>query len=297
MLKFLVLNLIVLSTSLHAFSNLRIASYNIRNFDYDQRSRVPTNKNFLKKQLIELQADLIAVQEIHETLIFKNMIHNTLPNYDVALSKCGGAHGQRLGFVYSKNVFKLDKFHENLDVTHPFGTARSCDDGSRPLAIAQFTNLHNGQKIIAISVHLKSGGASRSIEKRFKQLEIIKKVVKDYQAQGMNNIVIMGDFNTTEYIYNGNVAKRFRNFVNNSSLVDVSEDLKCTAYWWGGKRDSKQYPSKLDHILVSPSLTTSNTKTYSTGHCQRLKCQITHDSQMGISYDEVSDHCAMATDL
>ena len=43
----------------------KIASYNIRNFDYDERSHTPTNKFHLVRTLGALDADLIAVQEIN----------------------------------------------------------------------------------------------------------------------------------------------------------------------------------------------------------------------------------------
>ena len=105
-MKFLVLILLfVLSTS--ALAKLKVASYNIRNFDYDERSRVSTNKDHLFTTINQMSPDFMAVQEINRAQIFTRFIKKHFgKKYGVALSKCGGAHGQKLGFVYNKSKFR-----------------------------------------------------------------------------------------------------------------------------------------------------------------------------------------------
>lgn len=291
--------------SAEAIAKLRIGTYNIRNFDYDERSHVPTNKNKLYETLKEMNFDFIAVQEINEAEIFENYIERSFKGrYGVVLSKCGGAHGQKLGFVYDKDLFSLVNFKEDLRITNPFAPNNGlCYDGSRPLAIGTFKNKKNDKVFAAMSVHLKSGGHARSIQKRFKQLELINDVIKEHKQKGIKNFVVMGDFNSTEYIFRGQGRNDFANMAKKMNLDDVTSDLSCTAYWWGGRRDGKQHPSQLDHILISGDFGSENKSskvkatTQSYGHCAKLACEVTRDERMGDSYDEVSDHCPLVSTI
>lgn len=291
----------ILLTSVNAYASLRFSSYNIRNFDYDQRSHTPTNKKHLVSIIDQLNADLIAVQEINDTDEFERMISNNYNGkYKTALSICGGAHSQKLGFVYNTNKFKLVKFEEDSRVSNPANPHQeSCNNGSRPLAVGTFKIIDRNELLVAISVHLKSGGRQSNIDKRFLQHKIINNVVKEYNAKGIKNVVIMGDFNSTEYIVKGSRAKeRFKESVKSMGLKDATARLSCSAYWWGGAQDSKQYPSLLDHILLSPSLTgKSSAKIETYGHCKKLSCQVTPESRMGVSFDEVSDHCPLVAEV
>jgi endonuclease/exonuclease/phosphatase family metal-dependent hydrolase len=298
--NYLVVLLISTLFSIDAFSGLRFSSYNIRNFDYDSRSHTPTNKRHLVRILDEVNADLIAVQEINEEQVFEKMINvNYNGELRSKLSMCGGAHGQKLGFVWKTNKLKLINFTEDSRISNPNNPHQeNCYNGSRPLAIGTFKILDRNETLVAISVHLKSGGRPSNIDKRFKQHEIIRKVVSEYRAKGVKHFVIMGDFNSTEYIINGEVKNRFVRSVSNMGLKDVTSKLTCSAYWWGGAQDSKQYPSMLDHILVSPSLLggkPAKIETY--GHCKKLKCKVTFESDMGVSFDEVSDHCPLVAEV
>ena len=81
----------------------------------------------------------------------------------------------------------------------------------------------------------------------------------------------MGDFNTTDYLTGNHNHNRFVEFVLKNNLVDFSEELECTAYWWGGIADRLNYGSVLDHVLISESLydnfDSSNSKVMA--HCHR----------------------------
>ena len=293
--------------AIEAYGKLSISTYNIRNFDYDERSRVRTNKDHLFTTLKEMNADFIGVQEINKTEVFSDFIEKRFNGkYKTALSTCGGAHDQRLGFVYDASKFKLISFEEDLRVSNPHSPNQGfCNSGSRPLAVGKFKVNETGKVFVAISVHLKSGGRDSSIKKRFKQLEIIDQAISELKEQGINNYIVMGDFNTTEYIRKGQTRSRFDRVVKKMGLYDVTESLSCTAYWWGGRRDGREYPSQLDHILVSGNFysnvkssndrPTVNTTVY--GHCARHKCAVTSEEVMGIGYDQVSDHCPIVSEL
>jgi endonuclease/exonuclease/phosphatase family metal-dependent hydrolase len=276
----------------------RLASYNIRNFDYDERAQIPTNKSKLKDIIESLNADLIAVQEIRETAIFTDFIENYFPHYKVALSNCGGAHGQKLGFVYNKHKYKLVKFMEDMRTVNPGQGHQNCEYGSRPIVIGQFLDKKTSKTLKVLAVHLKAGGKKKSIEKRFRQLDILSKLVKNIVANTTENIVVMGDFNSTEYSNKGKEYNRFKRLTVAMNMHDASSNNACTSYWWGGVRDGLQYPSVLDHILVSKTLTKGrHIKAKLYGHCAALKCKITSEDSMGVSFDEVSDHCPQVIDL
>ena len=278
-----------------ALASLDFGTYNIRNFDYDERSDTPTNKQKLVETVKQMNVDLLAVQEITETHVFDYMVKtNFQGRYKTILSYCGGSHDQRLGFIYDQRKLEVIRFEEDMRTVNPSNQRQSHCRGSRPLAIAKFRNKITGKTFVAISVHLKSGGMPKHISKRFKQISILAKVVKHYQTLGQKNIVIMGDFNSTEYIFKGREYKKFNQIVKSLGLIDISANLKCTAYWWGGKDDFKQYPSQLDHILVSPSfLGSRNPKVQSLAHCQKQRCRETLEDTFGSDFTEVSDHCPL----
>ncbi|MBT4790591.1 MAG: hypothetical protein HON90_03390 [Halobacteriovoraceae bacterium] len=298
-----IISLILIFLCFNSNAGLRVASYNIRNFDYDTRSNTRTNKNHLVNTIKAMNADLMAIQEINEQEEFKSMISNKFKNrYKTTLSTCGGFSQQKLGFIYDKNKLQLMNFKEDVRTSKPGRTDVShevmCVTGSRPLAIATFKNKLTNEKIVVISVHLKAGGKDSSIKKRFKQHNIINDVVAKLARNGLNNVIILGDFNSTEYSLKRDSHQRFKASVKSLNAIDTTEQLQCSSYWWGGADDSKQYPSVLDHILISRNLLKG--KTYSTevfGHCKQLACKVTYESEMGTGFDEVSDHCPVLTEI
>ncbi len=305
MLKLSLMLTISMFYSGHVFSSesFKLASYNIRNFDYDTRSHTPTNKKHLVHTINEIQADLMAVQEINEREIFIEMIEsNYKREYSTVLSKCGGAHDQRLGFIFKTKKVKLISFHEDYRTVTPGKgrviTSNNCRYGSRPLAIAKFKKLDSGEIFYAIAVHLKSGGQPKSITTRFKQLKVLNKVTSELKQSGVSNIVIMGDFNSTEYSLKNENYRRFKREVSKMDLIDTTGDLACSSYWWGGVDDYQQYPSTLDHILVSSDfLNKRQFQSQNMAHCKQLKCQPTLELDMGVSFDEVSDHCPVMAEI
>jgi endonuclease/exonuclease/phosphatase family metal-dependent hydrolase len=270
------------------------ATYNIRNFDYDERAQIATNKQFLLKTIKEIKADLISVQEIREKKEFKSFITSNFKDYDVILSDCGGFNEQHLGFIYDTTKLKLLTYKEDLRTVSVNQRSSHCM-GSRPLFIAKFKNLNTGKVFEAISVHLKSGGSPSSIAKRFKQLNILEELVISKRKAGSKSFIIMGDFNSTEYSLKGEYHHRFKKIVKNMGLIDTSQKLKCSSYWWGGVDDGKNYPSLLDHIIVSEDMFTDHADVKS--HCKRLSCNEEFEFNMGISFEEVSDHCPQVAAL
>jgi endonuclease/exonuclease/phosphatase family metal-dependent hydrolase len=300
-MKLILLSIALLTTTIFsAQAKTRFASYNIRNFDYDQRSNTLTNKKQLIRTLENLNADMIAVQEINKKDKFIEMIEkNFNGEYKTVLTDCGGAHGQKLGFIYKVDTFKLIRFNEDLRTSNVNNPDQwTCNQGSRPLAVGTFKNLKTNDTIVTIAVHLKAGGRANSIKKRFKQHKVINTVLKEFKKKGLDKFVIMGDFNSTEYSLNGANQEQFIKNVAEMGVIDTTRQIKCSSYWWGGADDFTQYPSLLDHILISPELLNGQKPTVTAqAHCKKLSCEATLESEMGVNFDEVSDHCPLVSEI
>ena len=245
----------LLNFFLSAQADYKLAAYNIRNFDYDVRYDIRTNKNQLAEILKDVSPDLLSVEEINQTAEFKNFIHQKFPGYDVALSECGGANGQHLGFVYKTSVFTLVKFEDDLDFSHP-GQPRKpedCTTGSRPVAVGTFVDNQN-KELIAMTVHFKSGGTAEAQARRFKQFEMLAEKLITLQKAGHNRQVIMGDFNTTEFLDRGRAYRFYMEQFQAAKVKNLSHNARCSAYWWGGTEDGKKNPSLLNPILVTLNL-------------------------------------------
>jgi hypothetical protein len=295
-MKFLCLGFLFLCSSV--FAKVNLGTFNIRNFDYDVRYQIHTNKPMLKDLLTNLKTDLLGVNEINNVAEFESFVAGNFPQFDVELSKCGGAHGQRLGFIFNKTKLKLLSFNEDLRVTLP-GEAGACDAGSRPLAIAVFENIGTKVKFYAIQVHLKSGSQTNSQATRFKQYKIIADVVSELKVSAIKEFVIMGDFNTTGYLAKDQDYKEFNLMLKNTALHNLSQDVGCSAYWWGGSDDNIETPSLLDHVIVSKGLLagSTQTKTQVHSHCAKVSCSFASPTDLGETYAAVSDHCPQTATL
>jgi len=285
---------LLFTLSAHA---LTIGAYNIRNFDYDERSRIKTNKQELSTLLQSLKVDVLSIEEVNNTAEFERMVAQKLPGYGTEISRCGGAHGQHLGFLYNRNVVELLSFNEDLSISEP-GNDGSCDSGSRPLAIALFKIKATGQKFYAMTAHLKAGGDAGSLSKREKQYQIIKKTINELRAKtGVKDFSFAGDMNTTDYLNRGADYRNFSKVVAELGMIDLAANSPCSAYWWGGSDDGIETPSLLDHIVVTPGLMKKKTSAEAHGHCKKVSCREVPATELGIIYESVSDHCPMTANI
>ncbi len=274
---------------------LEIVSYNIRNFDKDVRSGTETNKPVLIATLKSLNADLFGIQEVVNQTAFAQMINTSFPEYGYALSTCGGSGRQKLGFLYKKATIRLNAFREDSRLA----AEGQCNKGLRPAAIGTFTYLPNGMNFTAIAVHLKAGGKQANADVRYRQYGIITQIVREIRQQGENNLVVLGDFNTTDYVLRNQNYARFIEFIDNNQLIDFSAEVNCTAYWWGETDDNIEDPSILDHIVVSQEFHSffKGHTVQMKAHCEKVQCKAASSADLGITYKDVSDHCPMLSSL
>jgi endonuclease/exonuclease/phosphatase family metal-dependent hydrolase len=290
--------ILALLVSVSAQASLTIGAYNIRNFDYDERAKMPTNKSELSNTLRSLRADVLSIEEVNNTQEFGRMIAARMPGYEYELTRCGGEHGQHLGFVYNKSTVELISFNEDTTIADP-AKPSACDTGSRPLAIGLFRVKATGQKFMGITVHLKSGNNANALKKRSWQYQVIKKAIANLKSKsGVTDFYIAGDFNTTEYINRGSDYKQLTSAVRDMGMIDLAQNLACSAYWWGGTDDQIETPSVLDHIIVTPGLLKiKSAQARSFAHCQKVSCREVPIKDLGISYEQVSDHCPISATI
>lgn len=290
------LTLLSLSLTLSAQA-ITIGAYNIRNFDYDQRAKIPTNKVELAKILDGLNADVLSVEEIGNTAEFESFVANKLEGYGVALSRCGGAHGQHVGFIYKTSTVDMLSFNEDLRTSNP-GGQESCDAGSRPLGVGLFQIKATKQKFYGITAHLKAGSTPEGQAKRIKQYNLIKNLVVELKSKtGVKDFYVAGDLNTTSYVMRGEDYKALTKVVSDLGMVNLAQNTACSAYWWGGTDDGKESPSLLDHVIVTPGLMKKQAQATVYGHCQKVNCREVPTKDLGISYAGVSDHCPMTATI
>lgn len=276
---------------------LTIGAYNIRNFDYDERARINTNKPELATIIQSLKVDVLSVEEINDTQEWSKFVAQKFPTYGTKLTNCGGAHGQKLGFLYNAQTIEMLSFAEDMSIVEP-GRTGACDNGSRPLAIALFQVKATKQKFFGMTAHLKSGGDPQSLNKRAKQFQIIKSIINELKSKtGVQDFYFAGDLNTTEYMNRGVDYKMLTQVVKDLGMIDLAQNLPCTAYWWGGTDDNIETPSLLDHIIVTPGLIKGTPRAQVHGHCQKVRCQEVPVAQLGESFAGVSDHCPITATI
>lgn len=294
-MKFLLTWALLLSTlSAQAFT---IGAYNIRNFDYDERYRISTNKPELAKMILNLGVDVLSIEEIGNTARWDEFVIKSLPGYDTEVSRCGGDHGQHLGFLYNKNTVEMLSFNEDLSASNPGGPG-TCDSGSRPLAIALFQIKATKQRFFGITAHLKSGNDGSSLNKRRMQYDIIKNIINDLKSKtGVKDFYFAGDLNTTEYLNKGADFAQLNGVVKELGMMNLTDRIGCSAYWWGGTDDGIENPTILDHVVATPGLIKTQPRPYVYGHCAKVSCRAASVRDLGISYEGVSDHCPITATI
>lgn len=293
-LKILLFFLFLFLKNSYAITDLKIGSFNIRNFNNSSiktNHSTVTNLNILKEILIDTDADVLAIQEIQDQKLFQNFIDENFKNYKVVLSSCGGSASQYLGFLYNRKKLKLLKFIED----ERLNIAGNCEVGLRPAVIGKFKNKLTDEEFLSIGVHLKAGPSEFSVLRREQQREVLTKVIKEYKLKGYDKIIVLGDFNTADYLTNSTIYTKFNRFVRGNKLYNFSNEIECSSYWSGEDYQDKYLESSLlDHILISEELLnrTNAPQIKVHSHCQKVTCQNNiHQSKLGQSYNLVSDHC------
>lgn len=265
-------------------------SYNIRNYGLNLSNPIVGDRLILD-YIDKTRPDIISLQEINNKQKFIKSIISQFPYFSYAFSNYGGSGRQHLGVVYDHRVFKQLR-------TIEVGITEGKEiDNLRPLFIVELQEKKPPyQKFAIASIHLKAGGNQHSFMIRDAQHEIIKKLIKEFRSKlGMENFILSGDFNSTEYRFKKERFHKFNQFVDDTGLEDEgAEELSCTAYYY---KSGKLTPSTLDHILIDRSLAEgySYQLRYDLhGVCKQFRCHhiSKNTSKKDLEgYYQASDHC------
>ncbi len=281
-MKFSFLFLLLLSTT--TWARWSVTTYNIRNFD-DDSGAGPTNIQELAKVIRNVQSDVMAFEEVVDVPEFERLIKSVLPGYEIVLSTCGGFGKQNLGVVYNPRVFKF--LSKNEDRSFTGGNSGACGN-LRPVMLVGLEHIQSRVPFVFGVVHLKAGSDERSVAVRWQQYEMLKRLSKALERQ---NLILLGDFNTTGYISKNEDYVRFEDFLSSSRLRAATENIACTNYWQGTLGGPEFQPSILDHVILQDRHVSQIEMVGVAAHCAKRQCRPSLPQDLGATFQSVSDHC------
>lgn len=276
--------MILLFLSIQGWAKWSVSTYNIRNFDNDPDAG-RTNLTELGRIIKDFQSDVMAFVEVVNKPAFDTLIQTNLPGYAYQISNCGGFGKQHLAIVYNKKTFDYVRHQEDLS----FSGADANKCGSlRPVFLVTLRNKISGKNTTFGAIHLKAGGNIQAMERRWQQYQKLQNLVANNDKE---NLVLLGDFNTTGYSPKDQDYEKFETLLSDSKLRTTSEAIQCSSYWAGLSGGTLHQPSTLDHIVVLDSQFTQVESVRVGSHCAKLDCREATPSDLGLSYQSVSDHC------
>ncbi len=219
---------------------LEIATWNIENFPKNGQTTI----DYVTQIIEALDIDIIAFQEISDTVTFKQMVNN-LPGYGY-YCKSGWYGG--LAYIYKTSVIQINSFYE-IYTTSPYWS-------SFPRAPLVVDMNYLGNNIYIINNHLKCCGdgmldlndPNDEETRRFYAAMFLKDYLDDYLPE--EKVLVVGD-------YNDDIAEAAPNnvFVNilNDSQNYLFADMEI-AQGNIGEWSYPTWPSHLDHILITNDL-------------------------------------------
>lgn len=266
-----------------AWAKWSVSTFNIRNFDRDPREG-KTNIVELTKIIQDVQSDVMAFEEVVNMEAFKSLVKNALPGYAYEISTCGGFGEQHLAIVYNPKTFSLVSKSEDLSLSGPGNKCGSL----RPLFLVTLKNKSDNQDYTFGTVHLKAGGDGKAFAQRWEQYGRLEALAIKLAAK---NVILLGDFNSTGYNIKNVDYEKFEQFLGEASLRTVSENLGCTNYWNGDRGQKLFQSSILDHVVLQDKMFAQVEETRTASHCAKLECREASVYDLGITYEQVSDHC------
>lgn len=280
-MKFLLIFTLLLSS--HAWAKWSVTTYNIRNFDKDYQAG-STDVNELARIIKSVQSDVMAFEEVVNKTAFDQLIKSALPGYSYAISNCGGFGKQHLAVVYNTKTF--DYVHEVEDLSFS-GKGDAC--GSlRPVFLVTLMEKATRKIFTFGAVHLKAGGSSNAMSQRWSQYQKLTNLTRSYENQ---NLILLGDFNSTGYNIRNEDYQRFEGFISSAGMRTMTETLGCTNYWSGTLGNGQFESSILDHIIVQDKNLRAVQEVRVGSHCAVTNCRPATPAELGRSFENVSDHC------
>lgn len=263
-------------------SGVRVVTWNLHNFPGADQ-----NLPRLQERLAGLDADLLAVQEIHDPAALARL----LPGWDLHLSEHGGRGHQRLGIAFNPlTLALLGPLREHAEL--------GLGGHVRP-AVSARLRARDGLDFHVVVVHLKA--MSDGLPLRRKQWPLLADLARDLLHTDPD-LILLGDFNTTGPAGGtpNDELTALAAILEPLGLRRVAPITPCSAYWDGARRDAWKEPSLLDLVWVAglPDVTRDD-NTHPLLHCARHRCQAFRSTEAYPEPDfaDLSDHCPVALDL
>jgi len=286
--------------------NLRIATWNIRNFPKDAlgqadgappeepatpdtRSAIDTDLEMAAALLDKLDFDVLGVQEIDDVAAFEALLarvgEKNGRRYQGAFST-EWPHVQHVGIVVRADRLRIDAPKIHADVA------------TRPTLRAGFsariTSLHPGGADFGMMVlHLASGANANRAALRATQASFAAKAVAERRAEFQDDdFVVLGDFNSA--LEDQEMPGLDTALAGDASgLVQQKTDSACTAYY-DEDETGPVLPTTIDHVyLASMSERDVAVPLVAGAHCAERSCMPFESAgrESGTSFWGVSDHC------
>ncbi|MCG8902067.1 T9SS type B sorting domain-containing protein [Tenacibaculum finnmarkense] len=261
---------------------LDIVTWNIEWFGDQTNSPAAGNPNSdeiqkekVKEVLLGLDADVIAVQEIADIILFKKLV-DELPAYDFILSNAfsypnnTAGTPQKLGFIYKKSVVNFKSSTPLLKAIHPYynGNDESAiqdfphptkasffASGRLPFLMTADVTLNNTtEEVSFIVLHARANNnsdAQNRYDMRKYDIEVLKKELDTNFST--KNVVLLGD-------YNDDVDQTVVRVNTSTSTYDAfiqdptNYTITTTALSKAGFRSYPSFPNLIDHITISNEL-------------------------------------------
>jgi endonuclease/exonuclease/phosphatase family metal-dependent hydrolase len=219
---------------------LEVMTWNVEWFPKNGQNTL----DYITAIINDLDVDLIAFQEIEDTVAFKQMLQN-LEGYagHFKSARYGG-----LVYVYKENVIFVNQIYE----IYTASTYRS--PFPRAPVVIDF-NFRN-QNYIVINNHLKCCGdgfmnVSNSNDeetRRFIAVNLLKEYIDDNFSD--KNVMVVGDLNDViEDVYEHNVFRNILDDKENYLFADLGIANGNSENW-----SYPSWPSHLDHIVITNEL-------------------------------------------
>ncbi len=209
-------------------NKLEIATWNLEHFPKQGNTTIKKVATLIKK----MDVDVIALQEIKDKQ-FLDELDSYLPDYKTAILRRSDIN---LAYVYKTSEITLNG-------GHAFGILReyTSDFAMRTPFVLPIHSKSTNLDILLINVHLKAFGKPKDIEKRKKACWLLKNWIDNKHSN--DNVVVLGDMN--DEITDPKGENVFQIFIDDKENYHFAD-----------------YPSHIDHILITNELFDNEDTTY-----------------------------------
>jgi len=221
-------------------STLDVMTWNIEWFPKNGQQTIDSVKTIIQN----LNIDVIALQEINDTALFRQMV-NSLPGYETYFES---SYYAGLAYIYNSNTVQINSFYE-IYTTFPYWTYFP-----RSPMVMDFNFMNDNY--ILINNHFKCCGdgildQNNPSDEEYRRQEA-SNLLQNYIDSNFssNNVIVLGDLNDvlTDDLAN-NVFQNFIDNYTNYEFVDYNIATGPSANW-----SYPNWPSHLDHILITNEL-------------------------------------------